>query len=145
MKTAAPSSKSTISPSTKAPSAPTTSLTPFQSGVLSVQNAARAATGKNEPALTWDTVLAPLAEQWAANCVFADSGTYGGFQHGSNAAAMAGYTPTGENCAQLWVNEKPDYSGRPITADGSFCNDGNADGCGHYTQVLLFNNLMLWS
>ena len=105
---------------------------------MNVQNsAARAATGQNEHALTWDTVLAPLAEQW-----FEDSTTYGGFQHGSNAAAMAGYTPTGEDCAQLWVNEKPDYSGRPITADGSFCNDGNADGCGHYTQV-LFNNLML--
>ena len=109
----------------------------YRLGVLNYQNAARSLLGQTN--LTWSATLANLTEHWANKCVFADSGTYGGFIHGSNAAAFAGSNPTGYDCAQSWVDERPYYLGGTITEDGSFCQGGNADNCGHYTQVSLFD------
>ena len=59
--------------------------------------------------------LANLTESWASKCVYADSGTYGGFSHGSNAAAFAGYTPSGAQCR--WPSMGQSMKDQTISGD----------------------------
>ena len=101
--------------------------------MLNHQNKARSLLGETN--FTWNSTLANLTESWAKKCGYADTGTYGGFKHGSNVAAWTGYTPTGKDCAQAFVNERSKYLGGVITATSSQCVGNNIDACGHYTQV----------
>lgn len=103
----------------------------FQSGVLNVQNGARASIGV--PALTWSTSLANVAQNWVNKCSYKHEPSS---PYGNNLAANSGQPLTGVDCAQGWVNEKANYIGGPISSSGSQCKNSNFGSCGHYTQVV---------
>lgn len=95
---------------------------------MRVHNQARAEVGA--PPLKWSQDLADHARQWAEQLA-----SEGGNRirhrpqnrHGENLAW--GTSMDGETAARMWLGEKSDYDGGPISRS-------NFQGVGHYTQMI---------
>lgn len=85
------------------------------------------------PKLVWDPELAKSAQAWADKIAFLgimqhDPNTNG---QGENLATQSGGSNTYfTNAAQLWLNEKSLYDGKPITTTGT----PNYKDYGHYSE-----------
>lgn len=115
---------------------------PELEGILEAHNAARAAEGVDLPPLTWDPLLAAIAQEWAERCVSSNglllahnpnrSAGYDG-SVGENIAATSGATLSGPGAVAIWMEEKPFYNHQTGAC--------SADACGHYTQIVWRDTL----
>ena len=112
--------------------------TAYENEWLVPMNAARAALGEGEPALTWNPIAAEVAQAWASQCMWMHNPN-----RSSEYDSMGGSGGVGENIAAgspsqtvagavaSWVNEKANYT------YGTFPNTcAPGDDCGHYTQII---------
>lgn len=114
---------------------------PELEGILDAHNAAREAEGAGLPPLTWDPLLAAIAQEWADQCESSNgllldhnpnrSNTYDG-SVGENIAATSAPTLSGPDAVGLWMSEKADYNHETGACSGV---------CGHYTQVIWRDTL----
>ncbi|WYZ46709.1 hypothetical protein EsH8_IX_000934 [Colletotrichum jinshuiense] len=108
-------------------------MTADMQNALELHNKYREEVGS--PKLVWDPELAKSAQAWADKIAFLgvmqhDPNTNG---QGENLATQSGGTNTYfTNAAQLWLNEKSIYDGKPIKTTGT----PNYKDYGHYTQCV---------
>jgi len=95
------------------------------------------------PALAWDDLLASVAQTYADGCVYAHNPN-----RSAQYEALGGSGYVGENIAegtsgfysltdlaQLWANEKQDWT------YGAIASGGNGPVTGHYTQIIWADTL----
>lgn len=115
---------------------------PELEGILDAHNEAREAEGAGLPPLTWDPLLAAIAQDWAERCESSNgllldhnpdrSNMYDG-SVGENIAASSGDTLSGPHAVALWMGEKPFYDHTTGAC--------SSEPCGHYTQVVWRDTL----
>jgi uncharacterized protein YkwD len=100
-------------------------------GILAVHNQERAAVGV--PSLTWSNTLAAGAQTWAdqllATGKVEHSTCCGAFRDYGEMISLSAPDSKTPGLAELWVSEKKNYHGGPIT-------EANGGSISHYTQMV---------